>query len=51
MAFSRNVWNQLKGITADELIHALERDGFVKDPAGRDATIAYIKLSESASAW
>lgn len=43
MAFSPNVWNQIKGITADELIGALERDGYQKDPASADATIAYIR--------
>lgn len=42
MAFSKNVWNQLKNITADELISALKRDGYTKDPASRDATISYI---------
>ena len=45
MAFSKNVWNQLKSTTADEFISALERDGFTKDPASKDATIAYIKAS------
>jgi len=43
MAFSPNVWNQLKNTTADELIKALLRDGWVKDPASNDATIAYLK--------
>lgn len=45
MAFSKNVWDQLKSITADELISALKRDGFTQDPASRDATIAYIRSS------
>ena len=49
MAFSQNVWNQIKAITADELIAALERDGYQKDPASRDATIAYIKHGYPAS--
>jgi predicted RNA binding protein YcfA (HicA-like mRNA interferase family) len=44
MAFPQNVWNQLKSITADELIAALKRDGYQQDPSGTDATIAYIKL-------
>jgi predicted RNA binding protein YcfA (HicA-like mRNA interferase family) len=43
MAFSKNVWDQLKATTADELIAALQRDGFTKDPASGDATIAFIK--------
>ena len=45
MAFAPNVWNQLKNTTADELISALERDGWTKDPASRDATISYIKYA------
>lgn len=43
MAFAPNVWSQLRSLTADELISALERDGWTKDPASRDATISYIK--------
>lgn len=31
MKYPRNVWQQLKGITADELSGALERDGWVHD--------------------
>ena len=44
MAFSKHVWNQLRNTTADELISALERDGYTKDPASGDATIAYLKF-------
>lgn len=44
MAFPQHVWNQLKNTTADELIAALKRDGYLQDPASRDATIAFIKL-------
>jgi predicted RNA binding protein YcfA (HicA-like mRNA interferase family) len=47
MAFSKHVWDQLRATTADKLIGALERDGFTKDPASKDATIAYIKASSS----
>jgi predicted RNA binding protein YcfA (HicA-like mRNA interferase family) len=43
MAFSQHVWNQLKAITADELIAALQRDGYEKDPASSGARIGYIK--------
>ena len=43
MAFPKHVWDQLKSITADELIAALKRDGFTKDPASRDATIAFLR--------
>jgi len=31
MSFSKNAWAQLKNITADELISALVKDGFVPD--------------------
>jgi predicted RNA binding protein YcfA (HicA-like mRNA interferase family) len=43
MAFSQHVWNQLKSKTADELISALTRDGYEKDPASSGAKIGYIK--------
>jgi predicted RNA binding protein YcfA (HicA-like mRNA interferase family) len=43
MAFAPNVWNQLKNLTADNLISALERDGWEQDPASKGATIGYIK--------
>lgn len=33
MAFAQHVWNQLKSLTADELIAALKRDGYRQDPA------------------
>lgn len=32
MAFSGNVWKQIRSITADELIRALERDGWELQP-------------------
>lgn len=42
MAFSQNVWSQLKNLTADDLKEALERDGWVLDnPKG--AVLAYVK--------
>jgi hypothetical protein len=44
MAFPQHVWNQLKSVTADELIAALKRDGYRQDPASADATIAFIKV-------
>jgi predicted RNA binding protein YcfA (HicA-like mRNA interferase family) len=43
MAFSQDTWNQIKAITADDLIAALEKDGYRKDPASKNATIAYIR--------
>lgn len=52
MGFSKNTWEQLRGITADELISALVKDGFVLDepvrtqrvyrhPSGRKVAIHY----------
>ena len=52
MGFPKNVWQQLKGKTADDLIAALEKDGFVPDtkvrtervyrnPDGRRVSIHY----------
>ncbi len=46
MAYPPNVWNQLKNITADEIIKALLRDGWKRDPASKGATIGYIKESK-----
>lgn len=43
MAFPPNVWNQLKNLTADDLISALERDGWKRDPSSKGAILAYIK--------
>jgi len=43
MAFPSEVWNQLKNLTADDLISALCRDGWYKDPASKGAIIGYIK--------
>ena len=52
MKFSKNIWGQLKSKTADELISALLKDGFVLDtkirteriyrhPNGRRVSIHY----------
>lgn len=30
-SYSKNVWNQLKGLNADKLIAALLKDGFILD--------------------
>lgn len=40
MNYSKDVWNQLKGITKDELITALEKDNYELD-ATRGAVRAY----------
>jgi predicted RNA binding protein YcfA (HicA-like mRNA interferase family) len=43
MAFPPNVWNQLKNLTADDIISALKRDGWTNDPASKGAIIGYLK--------
>jgi predicted RNA binding protein YcfA (HicA-like mRNA interferase family) len=50
--FPAHIWNQLKNLTADEIIHALEKDGWILDkkrgaervyrhPDGRRVVIHY----------
>jgi len=46
MAFSKNVWNQLKATTVEEFIDALGKDGFVPDPASSGAELAFIKQTK-----
>src|SRR5215469_2347085 len=41
MQYSRHVWEQLKNLTADDLISALERDGWKRDE-GDGALIPFI---------
>ena len=52
MSYPRNVWSQLKNLTADRLIRALEADGWARDrtsgaqqifrhPDGRRLSIHY----------
>ncbi|MGO9647476.1 MAG: type II toxin-antitoxin system HicA family toxin [Terriglobales bacterium] len=43
MAFSQDVWNQIKATTADELVAALEADGYKFDPASIGAIHSYIR--------
>ena len=58
MSYSKNVWQQLKNITADGLISALIKDGFVLDtevrterifrhPDGRKVSIHYHTRSQT----
>jgi predicted RNA binding protein YcfA (HicA-like mRNA interferase family) len=42
MAFPPNVWNQLKNLTASEIINALRRDGWEQE-ASRGAVLGFIK--------
>jgi predicted RNA binding protein YcfA (HicA-like mRNA interferase family) len=41
MAFSASVWSQLKNTTADELISALERDGWKLEPDCKGAILMF----------
>ncbi len=46
MAYPKNVWNQLRGITADRLIKALKKDGWILDKqsgATSGSILTYIK--------
>ncbi len=49
MAFSKNVWDQLKATTVEEFIEALGRDGFVPDQASTGAVLAFIKPTKKES--
>jgi predicted RNA binding protein YcfA (HicA-like mRNA interferase family) len=41
MAFSASVWSQLKNATADELIAALKKSGWVLEPGCKGAIQVY----------
>lgn len=52
MGYPRHIWNQLKNLTADQLVKALEKSGWIRDegtgniyvylhPDGRRVTIHY----------
>jgi predicted RNA binding protein YcfA (HicA-like mRNA interferase family) len=47
MAYAKNVWNQLKNLTADGIISALLADGWEKDPSSKGAIIGYLKRGSS----
>ncbi len=50
MSFPKRVWDQIKNITAGELIAALERDGWERDSESRSgAPIAFLKPGGSSS--
>ncbi|HME00519.1 MAG TPA: type II toxin-antitoxin system HicA family toxin [Terriglobia bacterium] len=42
MGMPQNVWNQVKNLTADEIISALKKDGWESDK-GSGAILAFIK--------
>lgn len=41
MAYPKHIWQQIKNLTADDLISALERDGWKRDE-GRGAFLPYV---------
>lgn len=47
MFYSPNVWNQLKGLTVEEILSALKKDGWEQDPSSKGATLGYIKRGRS----
>ena len=49
MAYSRPVWNQLKGLTLKELARALKRDGWIEESRA-GATIGFIKTAGKGAA-
>jgi predicted RNA binding protein YcfA (HicA-like mRNA interferase family) len=42
MAFPKRIWDQLKNLTADDLIGSLRKDGW-RPEAARGAILAFIK--------
>ncbi len=42
MSYSKNVWNQIKNITVEQLMKGLEKDGWEKDNPS-SARIPYVK--------
>ncbi len=46
MSFNKNIWDQLKGLTAGSLIAALEQDGWVCDTT-KGSIQTFIKHTES----
>lgn len=49
MAFSKQVWDQLRALRIEDFIAALERDGFKPDPAASGAVQAYIRKEKPAN--
>jgi len=41
MAFSQNVWDQVRNTTADDLTSALERDNWTLEPNCKGAILVY----------
>lgn len=43
MAYPPNVWNQIKNLTADDLVSALQKDGWTKDASCKGAILVFVK--------
>ncbi len=43
MAYSPNVWSQIKNLTADHLISALRKDGWTKDAFCKGTSLVFVK--------
>lgn len=42
LEYPQHIWNQIKNITADELVRALERDGWIQDES-MGAVLVYLR--------
>ena len=49
MAYSRAIWNQLKGLTVEEIAKALKKDKWTQESRA-GATIGFIKTSANGAA-
>ena len=49
MAYSRSVWNQLKGLTVEQIARALRKDNWTQESRA-GATIRFIKTSANGAA-
>ena len=43
MAFPQHVWQQLKNTTADDLVAALKRDGFLRESQKSGAVLGFYR--------
>lgn len=49
MAYSRSIWNQLKGLTVEQIAKALRKDNWTQESRA-GATIGFIKTSANGPA-
>ena len=43
MSFPSHIWSQIKNLRKKDFIKALERDGWLRDPASKGAELVYLK--------